>query len=101
MSLDSSIPAGLIINELITNAIKHAFPGSRQGTIDFGLRTENNYVFLELKDDGVGFAPGVDFENSHSLGLQLVNTLIEQIEGQLRFKSEQNKGTEVFVIFKM
>lgn len=101
LSLDSSIPAGLIINELITNAIKHAFPGSRQGTIDFGLRTENNYVFLELKDDGVGFAPGVDFENSHSLGLQLVNTLIEQIEGQLRFKSEQNKGTEVFIIFKM
>ena len=101
LSLDSSIPAGLIINELITNAIKHAFPGSRQGTIDFGLRTENNYVFLELKDDGVGFAPGVDFENSHSLGLQLVNTLIEQIEGQLRFKSEENKGTEVFVIFKM
>ena len=101
LSLDSSIPAGLIINELITNAIKHAFPGSRQGTIEFGLRTENNYVFLELKDDGVGFAPGVDFENSHSLGLQLVNTLIEQIEGQLRFKSELNKGTEVFIIFKM
>jgi len=101
LSLDSSIPAGLIINELITNAIKHAFPGARQGEISFTLRCENNFVFLELKDNGVGFAPGVDFENSHSLGLQLVNTLIEQIEGKLNFRSEKDRGTEVFVTFKM
>jgi PAS domain S-box-containing protein len=100
LSLDSSIPAGLIINELITNSIKHAFPGSRQGEIIFNLRTENNFVILELKDDGVGFAEGVDFENSHSLGLQLVNTLIEQIEGKLKFKSTKNTGTEVLVTFK-
>lgn len=101
LSLDSSIPAGLIINELITNAIKHAFPGVRRGQIEFSLRTENNYVFLEIKDDGVGFAPGVDFENSHSLGLQLVNTLIEQIEGKVTFNSEQGQGTRVLVMFKM
>jgi PAS domain S-box-containing protein len=101
LSLDSSIPAGLIINELITNAIKHAFPGSRQGIITFNLRCENNFVFLELKDNGVGFAPGKDFENSHSLGLQLVNTLIEQIEGELKFKSQKDIGTEVLVTFKM
>ena len=101
LSLDSSIPAGLIINELITNAIKHAFPGSKQGTIIFNLRCENNFVFLELKDNGVGFAPGIDFENSHSLGLQLVNTLIEQIEGQLKFKSKKDVGTEVLVTFRM
>ncbi len=101
LSLDSSIPAGLIINELITNAIKHAFPGTKQGFIFFNLRTENNFVFLELKDNGVGFADGVDFENSHSLGLQLVNTLIEQIEGKHTFKSEKNKGTEISVTFKM
>jgi two-component sensor histidine kinase len=101
LSLDSSIPAGLIINELITNAIKHAFPGTRQGIITFNLRCQNNFVFLELKDNGVGFAPGIDFENSHSLGLQLVNTLIEQIEGKLKFKSNKDIGTEVLVTFKM
>jgi len=101
LSLDSSIPAGLIINELITNAIKHAFPGARQGKIVFKLRCENNLVFLELKDNGVGFAEGIDFENSHSLGLQLVNTLIEQIEGELKFKSKKDIGTEVLVTFKM
>lgn len=99
LSLDSSIPAGLIINELITNAIKHAFPGKRQGTIFFNLRCENNLVILELKDNGVGFAEGLDFENSHSLGLQLVNTLTEQIDGKIKFKSELNVGTEVVVTF--
>ena len=62
---------------------------------------ENNFVFLELKDNGVGFGPGIDFENSHSLGLQLVNTLIEQIEGKLKFKSQKDIGTEVLVTFKM
>jgi PAS domain S-box-containing protein len=100
LSLDSSIPAGLIINELVTNSIKHAFPGQRQGTITFNLRCENNLVFLELKDDGVGFAPGIDFRNTHSLGLQLVNTLIEQIEADLKFNSCAEAGTEVVVSFK-
>ena len=101
LSLDVSIPAGLIINELITNAIKHAFPGSKKGRISFNLRCENNLVLLELKDDGVGFENDVDFFNSHSLGLQLVNTLAEQIEGEIKFKSELNKGTEIVVMFKM
>lgn len=101
LSLDSSIPAGLIINELITNAIKHAFPEAREGSITLNLFTSDGDVSIELKDDGVGFAPGVDFENSHSLGLQLVNTLIEQIGGVLKFKSEKNVGTEVLVTFKM
>ncbi len=101
LSLDSSIPAGLIINELVTNAIKHAFPGNRQGIIRFNLTCRNNLVFLELKDDGVGFAEGIDFRNSHSLGLQLVNTLIEQIEADLKFSSGKNSGTEVVVSFKM
>jgi PAS domain S-box-containing protein len=100
LSLDSSIPAGLIINELITNSIKHAFPGHRQGVITFNLRSQNNLVFLELKDNGVGFAPGIDFRNTHSLGLQLVNTLIEQIEADLKFKSGKDCGTEVVVSFK-
>jgi two-component sensor histidine kinase len=101
LSLDSSIPAGLIINELVTNAIKHGFPGSRRGLITINLKCENNFVFLELKDNGVGFGPDIDFENSHSLGLQLVNTLIEQIDGKFNFKSEKNVGTEIIVTFKM
>ncbi|HQQ92992.1 MAG TPA: PAS domain S-box protein [Bacteroidia bacterium] len=100
LPLDSSIPAGLIINELVTNAIKHAFPGMRQGTITLDLKYEKEFVFLALKDDGVGFKDNVSFQNSNSLGLQLVNTLIEQIDGVYKFKSEKDIGTEIQVTFK-
>jgi len=101
LPLDSSIPAGLILNELVTNSIKHAFPGDRTGTISVDLKCKENLVFLELKDDGVGFKDNVLFQNSHSLGLQLVNTLIEQIDGKYEFKSDKENGTEIKVIFKM
>ncbi len=101
LPLDSSIPAGLILNELVTNSIKHAFPGTRIGTISVGLKCKENLVFLELKDNGVGFKENVSFQNSHSLGLQLVNTLIEQIDGNYEFKSDKDVGTEIKVTFKM
>lgn len=101
LPLDTSIPAGLIINELVTNAIKHAFPGLRQGTISLDLKTQENFVFLALKDDGVGFAENKSFQNSNSLGLQLVNTLIEQIDGKYEFDSTKDSGTEVKITFKM
>ena len=101
LPLDNSIPAGLIINELVTNAIKHAFPGMRQGTIRLDLKYEKEFVLLSLRDDGVGFKENVSFQNSNSLGLQLVNTLIEQIDGEYKFNSEKDKGTEIQVKFKM
>ncbi len=101
LSLDSSIPVGLIINELVTNSIKHGFPGARRGKITLNLKCENNFVFLELKDNGIGFSSDIDFENSHSLGLQLVNTLIEQIDGRFIFRSGKDDGTEILITFKM
>lgn len=101
LPLDTSIPAGLIINELVTNAIKHAFPGLRQGTISLDLKSHENFVFLALKDDGVGFGENKSFQNSNSLGLQLVNTLIEQIDGKYEFESTRDIGTEVKITFKM
>jgi PAS domain S-box-containing protein len=101
LNLDNSIPAGLIVNELITNAIKHAFPLTSKGFINVNLRSENNTVYLEVKDNGKGFDSNIDFRNTNSLGLQLVSTLIDQIEGDLQFKSEKDKGTEVLISFKM
>ena len=101
LNLDASIPAGLIVNELITNAIKHAFPDNKIGIITINLTTQNNIVFLEVKDNGTGFADSIDFKNSPSLGLQLVNTLIDQIDGQLNFESNHNIGTKIIITFKM
>ncbi len=101
LNLDTSIPAGLIVNELITNAIKHAFPTDKIGTIIINLATENNIVFLEVKDTGKGFEDIIDFKNSPSLGLQLVNTLIDQIDGDLDFESDVESGTRILITFKM
>ncbi|MDP3567540.1 PAS domain S-box protein [Sediminibacterium sp.] len=101
LSLDTSIPAGLIINELITNAIKHAFPNSRKGKIYLNLKTENNTIHLEVADDGVGIPSDLDYNNTNSLGLQLVNTLIDQLGGEIKFKTKKGKETKVLIKFKM
>jgi len=101
LNLDVSIPAGLIVNELITNAIKHAFPNSIKGKIYLNLRSENNTVYLEVKDNGIGIPPGVDFNNTNTLGLQLVNTLVDQLGAEIKFNSQKDKGTEVLIKFKM
>lgn len=101
LNLDLSIPAGLIINELITNAIKHAFPDSRKGFIFLNLRTENNTVYLEVNDNGIGIPRGFDYISTNTLGLQLVNTLAEQLEAEIIFNSKKGKGTEVLIKFKM
>lgn len=101
LNLDASIPAGLIVNELITNAIKHAFPGDRKGFICINLKTENNIIYLEVNDNGVGIPDGLDFNNTNTLGLQLVNTLIDQLGAEIKFNSKKGKGTEVLIKFKM
>ena len=101
LSLDNSIPTGLIINELITNAIKHAFTTLPNGLITINLKSENNTVYLEVKDNWIGFDPNIDFKNTNSLGLQLVNTLVDQIGAELVFKSDSETGTEIQIAFKM
>lgn len=101
LSLDNTIPTGLIVNELLSNAIKHAFPGENTGAITVNLKQELNNINLSIKDNGAGFDDYIDFYNSPSLGLQLVNTLIEQINGTINFSSKKNEGTNVFITFKV
>lgn len=101
LNLDTSIPAGLIINELVTNSIKHAFTGSNDGIILINLSTKNNTLFLEVADNGKGFPKDVDFKNTNSLGLQLVNTLVEQLNGTIELVENKYKGTSFFINFPM
>jgi two-component sensor histidine kinase len=101
LNLDLSIPAGLIINELITNAIKHAFPNTVKGKILLNLKSENNIVCIEVIDNGVGIPPEIDYNNTPTLGLQLVNTLIDQVGGKIKFNSKKDFGTQVLIKFKM
>jgi PAS domain S-box-containing protein len=80
LSADVAIPCGLIANELITNAFKHAFPGGR-GTISVTFQQADDHLVLRVADDGVGLPSSFDLSRLDSLGLQLVQTLSEQIGG--------------------
>jgi two-component system, sensor histidine kinase PdtaS len=79
-----AIPCGLILNELVANALKHAFPNAAHGTIRVELRlSPEQTVILSVGDDGIGISPELDLANLNSLGLQLVTTLVEQLEGHV------------------
>jgi PAS domain S-box-containing protein len=88
LSIDNAVPCGLIINELLTNAIKHAFPDGRRGTIGISLHKHADTVELEVYDDGVGIKkPGMDIRNTGTLGLKLVTSIVEnQLGGSIAVK---------------
>jgi len=80
LPINAAIPCGLIVNELISNALKHAFPGDRPGEIDVDLvREPNSRVMLTVSDNGVGIDESLDLINAATLGLQLVSLLAEQL----------------------
>ena len=83
LDIDKAIPCGLIINELVSNSLKYAFPDGRKGEIRIGLEHSDNVYTLKVGDNGAGLPPGLDFRNTTSLGLQLVNTLVGQLEGTI------------------
>jgi PAS domain S-box-containing protein len=82
LGIDTAIPCGLIINELVTNSMKYAFPGGRKGRIRVELRSrEDNHIEIVIGDDGVGLPKHFELEKADTLGLRLVNTLVKQING--------------------
>jgi PAS domain S-box-containing protein len=94
----TAIPCGLLLHELLSNCIKHAFPGDRSGTIEVTLRRNRQHRFvLTVSDDGVGLPPGLDVHTTSSLGLQLVHLLAAQLHGTVRF--EQHEGTTSTLTF--
>jgi PAS domain S-box-containing protein len=100
LNLDFSIPCGLIINELISNSLKHAFTDAKEGTIKVIFKKHNDIVHLTVIDTGKGFNKNIDFRNTDSLGLQLVMALVDQINGIIQQKSEENNGTTYTIEFK-
>ncbi len=98
LDINIAVPCGLIINELISNALKHAFPGGRPGEIWIEWQAVGErQLILTVGDNGVGFPASLDFQQTPSLGLQLVNTLVEQLEGTIDLK--RNGGTEFTIAF--
>ena len=81
LPLDTAIPCGLLLNELVSNALKHAFPGGGPGEVRVSLKASGGRAVMTVADTGVGFPPGIDPRTTSSFGLQLVNTLAEQLSG--------------------
>lgn len=99
LDLDRAIPAGLLLNELVSNALKHAFPGGRAGVITVTLAAgPDGTVGLTVADDGVGFPPGLDTRRTDTLGLQLVAALTRQIDGTLDLTGDS--GVQAGVTFR-
>ena len=97
LNLDTAIPCGLIINELISNALKYAFKDRKDGQLDVTVKTKGNGIQIVISDNGKGFPDNVDFRNTESLGLQLVVTLVDQINGKIEL--ETKKGAKFTIDF--
>lgn len=85
--LDQAIPCGLILNELISNAFKHAFPNGRAGKVHIGSNLVGDQVSITIADDGAGLPEGFHTDKDGNLGLELVHTLVEQLDGKLEVKT--------------
>jgi PAS domain S-box-containing protein len=107
--MDTSVPLGMIVNELVSNSLKHAFSGRNKGEIRIKLHREENvkcksedynpaYV-LTVSDNGIGIPENLDIEDLDSLGLQLVATLVDQLDGELELR--RDNGTEFIIRFKV
>ena len=98
IDLDQAIPCGLLVNEVITNSLKYAWGDEGSGNINIKLRKEGNLILLEIGDDGKGLPDEFDLIKSDTLGLQLIITLIEQLDGELSV--DISKGTKYLIKFE-
>ncbi len=99
LDIDTAVPCGLIINELITNSFKHGFKGKDSGKIVIDMHhDENDKLFLKVSDNGIGIPKGLDIKKVDSLGLRLVENLTIQLCGNIKYYN--NNGTTVEIVFK-
>ena len=96
-NINQAIPCGLIINELVSNSLKHAFPGGRTGMITININKLKSRKQLIIKDNGIGFPKDNKQNKYESLGLQIVRDLVRQLEGNLKVNREA--GTEFIISF--
>lgn len=96
-SIEKAIPCGLIVNEIMTNAYKHAFKGMDNGEISIGFVKTSTAYKMTIQDNGVGFDADVEIKGVNSLGYELVDSLVSQLEGRISYESV--KGTKITVEF--
>jgi len=98
LNIETAVPCGLIINELVSNSFKHAYPQGRTGKLEVSLKKYHDHYELAVGDDGIGFPDELDFKNTKTLGLRLVNNLVDQLDGEIGLDSSH--GTEFKINFK-
>lgn len=117
LGMDTAVPLGIVVNELVSNSLKHAFPEGKNWKVSISLRKTEDFdinkvnsetdcicgekgnfqYILTVADNGKGIPEGIDLQTADSLGLQLVNALVEQIDGRIELK--RDKGTELIIWF--
>jgi two-component sensor histidine kinase len=106
--MDIAVPLGIIVNELVSNSLKHAFPGRDKGDIQIKLHSDKNKeckcedckstnFVLTVSDNGIGIPENLDIEDLDTLGMQLVTSLVDQLDGELELKKKD--GTEFTIRF--
>jgi PAS domain S-box-containing protein len=94
----TAVPLGLLMNELISNALKHAFPDGREGTISISSGEEGNLITLVVRDNGIGIPEDLDWKNAATLGMRLINSLVDQVDGTITLDREN--GTAFIITVK-
>ncbi|GAB6055392.1 PAS domain S-box protein [Methanobacterium alkalithermotolerans] len=98
LNIETAMPCGLIINELVSNSIKHGFKDQLSGEIKIKIQQEKGICTILISDNGSGFPEDIDFKNTNSLGMQLVTSLVSQIDGEIELST--HKGTCFRIIFE-
>ncbi|MEI7811038.1 MAG: tetratricopeptide repeat protein [Ignavibacteria bacterium] len=101
LNIDIIIPVGLIVNEVVSNSLKHAFPNERKGRVSISMKADSdNNCTLSFSDNGIGLPPEINAEDQNTLGLFLILNLSQQINGELKTSGSDN-GTEHKIIFHL
>jgi len=94
----TAVPLGLLMNELISNALRHAFPQGRQGTITISGKDDGSLITLVVRDNGIGIPEDFDWKNTRSLGMRLITSLVDQIDGTITL--DRQNGTAFTILVK-
>ncbi|MFA5267457.1 MAG: PAS domain S-box protein [Methanoregula sp.] len=96
VDIDAAIPLGLILNELISNSLKYAFPEGKKGEIAISVKKEDHTITVLFRDNGIGIPADLDWRDTQSLGLRLVNTLVDQMNGTVEL--DRSSGTQFTMV---
>jgi two-component sensor histidine kinase len=97
LDVDTLIPLGLIVNELISNALKYAFPDNRNGIITISMHEKNDQLHLQVKDNGVGFKTDFNMTNSKTMGMNLINAFKKKLKADINIKSDNGSVIDLTI----